>query len=105
MAPVSLEWFQVLKGEVWNAQSNDAQNHNQCRQSQCHREIAAMAWSEQIDGSDHEDDPDCRNHDVILRDAEVAEGRPSAEGGCNGEVRYQQEGCHDREDFSMRAGC
>ena len=103
MTPTSLKWSQVLKGEVGDTEGYDANNDNHSRQRQSHCKISAVAGAEQIDGSDYQNHPDRRHHDVVLRDAKVAHGRPSAECRCDGEVCHKQEGRHNREDFSMRS--
>jgi hypothetical protein len=77
--PSSVKGFEIVEGKMWNAERDDSNNDNQRRQSQGHCEIPAMARAEKIDGADRENHCNGGDHDVILRDAQIAQSRPTTE--------------------------
>jgi len=100
----AVQGLEVFKSQMRDRQRDDGDNDRDGWQGQRDRKTAAVFWPEIIDRADQKDHANGRDHDVILRNPEVAQRGPTTQSRRDSKVRNQQERGHDREDFPMNPG-
>src|SRR5262249_7984285 len=69
-----------------------------------HCKVARVLRTEMVDDPYQDDDANGPQTDVIIGEAEILYGGPRADGGCDGEIRHQQQRAHDCEQTALVPG-